>query len=110
MEHDTKKYEVIIDSAANDKMYEHFEFLARVKVCAATKVLNKLIADIHSLTSTPFINPAYNRPYLSIGKYRYKISSKRYHIIYQVFETFVFVDDIHDSRQDDDKSLLFVLK
>jgi len=101
MEND--KYQVIIDPSASDKLYEHFEFLARVNVDAANRLLDKLLSDIRSLESMPFRNPVYNRPYLPIGKYRYMISNKRYHIVYQISDSFVFVDDILDSRQVDDK-------
>jgi len=101
MENNT--YQVIIDPVANDKMYEHFEFLARVNVEAANRLLDNLLSDIRSLESMPFRNPVYNRPYLPVGKYRYMISNKRYHIIYQVSDSFVFVDDIQDSRQADNR-------
>jgi plasmid stabilization system protein ParE len=101
MEND--KYQVIIDPAANSKMYEHFEFLARANVDAAYRLLDSLLSDIKSLESMPFRNPVYNRPYLPVGKYRYMISNKRYHIVYQICDSFVFVDDIQDSRQSDDR-------
>ena len=106
MQNEEKIYDVIIDSAANDRMFEHFEFLARVSVSAADKLLDKLLADIQSLEKLPHRNPTYNRPYLPPNKYRYMVSSERYNIIYQIDGDFVFVDDIQDSRQDDDKNVL----
>jgi len=106
MQNKEKIYDVIIDPAANDRMFEHFEFLARVSVSAANKLLDILLADIQSLKKLPYRNPSYNRPYLLPGKYRYMVSSERYSIIYQIDGDFVFVDDIHDSRQDNDKSVL----
>jgi len=101
-----KVYHVIIDPAANDRMYDHFEFLARMSVPAANKLLDNLITDIMSLESMPFRNPVYNRPYLQPDKYRYMISNKRYRIVYQVDGNFVYVDDIQDMRQADDKNLV----
>ena len=105
MQNEKSVYDVIIDSAANDRMFEHFEFLARVSVSAADKLLDKLLADIQSLEKLPHRNPSYNRPYLTPGKYRYMVSSERYNIIYQIDGDYVFVDDIQDARQDDDKNI-----
>ena len=106
MEPEEKVYQVIVDPAANDRMSDHFEFLARVSVPAANRLLDELLIDIKSLETSPFRNPEYSRPYLQPGKYRYKVSGKRYRIVYQVDGDFVFVDDIQDCRQDDDKSIL----
>jgi len=35
-----KEYKVIVDPAVNDKMYDHFEFLARVNELAAERLLD----------------------------------------------------------------------
>jgi len=40
MEHEEEVYQVIVAPAANDRMYEHFEFLARVSVEAADRLLD----------------------------------------------------------------------
>ena len=106
MTHEEKEYQVVVDPAANDRMQEHFEFLARVSVSAAERLLSDLITDMRSLRTSPLRNPPYNRQYLPIGKYRYMLSCKRYRIVYQIDGDFVFVDDIQDCRQDDDKSIL----
>ncbi|MCL2163410.1 MAG: hypothetical protein FWH55_03235 [Oscillospiraceae bacterium] len=60
-------YEVEVDPAANDQMYEHFEFLARASETAAEKLLEDLVVDIHSLEKLPYRNPVYDRPYLPKG-------------------------------------------
>jgi len=106
MKNDEKVYRICVDPAANDRMFEHFEFLARVSIVAADKLLEQLLSDIQSLENLPHRNPTYNRLYLPSGKYRYMVSSERYNIIYQIDGDIVFVDDIQDSRQDDDKSVL----
>ncbi len=106
MKRDEKVYQVIIASDANDRMYDHFEFLARVSVDAANRLLDELLEDILKLRTDPFRYPVYNRPYLPVGKYHYMLSNKRYRIVYQVIDDQVFVDDIQDCQQDDDKSIL----
>ena len=107
MENEEIIYDVIVDPAANDRMFEHFEFLARVSETAAEKLLDELIKDMRSLEKMPYRNPVYDRPYLISGKYRYMMSGDRYRIVYQIEGNIVFVDDIQDCRQDDSKSLLF---
>ena len=107
MKNEGKVYKVIIDPAANDRMYDHFEFLARVSETAAEKLLTGLVTDIRSLEYMPYRNPMYNRPYLKSGKYRYIVSCGRYRIVYQIEENTVFVEDIQDCRQSEDNSLLF---
>jgi plasmid stabilization system protein ParE len=101
-----KAYQVIISSDVNGRMYSHFEFLARVSVTAANKLLDGLLKNIRNLRTNPFRYPVYNRPYLPVGKNRYILSNKRYRIIYQIIGNQVFVDDILDCRQYDDKSIL----
>ena len=103
---DENVFDVIIAPAANDRIAEHMEFLARVNETAANNLLDQLLKSIRSLSTLPHRNPPYNRPYLPLGKYRYLISAKRYRIIYQIDGGFVFVDDIEDCRQSDEKSML----
>ena len=44
-----KKFHVSVSQAANDRMYDHFEFLAKVSETAARNLLSKLLLDIKSL-------------------------------------------------------------
>ena len=101
MNSEDKVYRVVIDSTINDKMYDHFAFLAQVSEAAAEKLLDELVAGIRSLEYMPYRNPVYNRPHLKSGKYRYMISCEKYRIVYQVEENTVFVEDIQDCRQSD---------
>ncbi|MCL2566220.1 MAG: type II toxin-antitoxin system RelE/ParE family toxin [Defluviitaleaceae bacterium] len=94
MDKDEKNYNVLIDPAANDKMYGHFEFLAKVSETAAEKLLDGLIEDIRPLEYMPHRNPVYYKPHLRNGKYRYMISQERYRIVYQIEENMIFVTDI----------------
>jgi mRNA-degrading endonuclease RelE of RelBE toxin-antitoxin system len=101
-----KKYNIRVAPAVNDRIAAHFEFLAMVSENAAHELLEELIKDIKLLETNPQINPYLDRPYIEHGKYRYKLSYGRYRIVYQIVNDTVFVDDIQDCRQDDDKSLL----
>ena len=92
------EYVVIIAPAANDRMFDHYEFLARVSEAAARKLLSRLLKDIRSLGFMPYRNPVFNCPYLKSSKYRYMISCDRYRIVYQIENDTVFVDDIQDCR------------
>ena len=107
MEIDEIVYKVIVDPAANDRMYDHFEFLARVSESAAERLLEELVNDIRSLGYMPYRNPVYDRPYLKNGKFRYMLSAGRYRIVYQIENNVVYVDDIQDCRQSDANNLLF---
>ena len=106
MTNEETAYTVVVAPEANDRMYDHFTFLAQVNESAAEKLLDRLVADIRSLEHMPYRNPEYNRPYLQSGKYRYMMSADRYRIVYQIEGTTVFVDDIQDCRQADSRSML----
>ena len=106
MENDEKIYTVIIDPHASDRMTDHIEFLARVSENAANSLTDELTTDMRSLETLLYRNPVYNRPYIPLDKYRHMISGKRYRIVYQIDGDFVFIDDIEDCRQSDEKSVL----
>ena len=101
-----KKYKVFVSPSANDRMRDHFLFLAQVSEKAANDLLNQLVKDIQSLEFMPQGNPYLDRPYLEERKYRYKLSYRRYRIVYQIINENIFIEDIQDCRQDDEKSLL----
>jgi len=101
------EYTVIVDPAANDRMFDHLEFLSQVSEAAAERLLAELVKDIRSLENMPYRNPVYDRPYLPRGKYRYMMSGGRYRIVYQIDAETVYVDDIQDCRQSDSSSLLY---
>jgi mRNA-degrading endonuclease RelE of RelBE toxin-antitoxin system len=87
-------------------MYDHFAFLAQVSPVGAEKLLEALTKDMKSLESNPHAYPYYHRPHSNPRKYRYVLSYSRYRIVYQVMNDKVYVDDIQDCRQDDDKNLI----
>jgi plasmid stabilization system protein ParE len=98
--------QVFIAPAVYDRMYEHFLFLAKVNENAARRLLDTFMKDIRSLASMPGAYPVYDRPFLPKGKYRYMLSGKRYRIVYQIADDTIYVDDVQDCRQDDDKNLV----
>ena len=102
-----KVFHVFVEPAANDRMAEHMEFLARVSEDAANRLLDEMIECVQSLKKMPYRNPFYNRPYLIIDKYRSLLfGNGRYRIVYQISGDYVFIDDIQDCRQSDDKSVI----
>jgi hypothetical protein len=101
-----KTHEIVVNPKANDRMFDHFQFLAQVSVHGAENLLNALTKDIQSLEFMPERYPWFERDYLPPKKYRYMLSGKRYRIVYQIIESTVFVDDIQDCRQADDKNLV----
>jgi mRNA-degrading endonuclease RelE of RelBE toxin-antitoxin system len=105
MESEERTYKVLIAPAANDRMYDHFEFFGRASETAANKLLDELVKDIQSLEHMPYRNPMYDRPYLRRGKYRYMMVRGRYRIVYQIEADTVFVDDIQDCRQAGSRNL-----
>ena len=106
MSNDELLYKVVVSPAVNDRMMEHFEFLARVSETAAHNLLDVLANDMLSLQTLPFRNPVYDRPYVTPLKYRYMVSNKWYRIVYQIVDDTVFVDDVQDIRQGDDKNVI----
>ena len=108
MNNEEQIYIIIVDPAASDRMFEHFEFLAQFSETAAKNLLRGLLADIRSLEFMPYRNPMYSRPYVKSGKYRYMMSCDRYRIVYQIEENIVFVEDIQDCRQSDSHTLLYL--
>jgi len=96
-------FTVKVAHAANDRMCEHFEFLARVNEAAAIQLIEALVSDIRSLERIPSRCPMFERAGIKKGKYRFLISAKRYRVVYQVTGDTVYVDDIQDCRQDADK-------
>jgi mRNA-degrading endonuclease RelE of RelBE toxin-antitoxin system len=100
------QWQVIIAPQAHDRMFEHFEFLARVSQNAAHKLLETLMEDLNALETEPFANPYYESSFVPRHKYRYRLSAKRYRIVFSIDENTIYVDDIQDCRQSDAANLL----
>jgi plasmid stabilization system protein ParE len=103
---DAHSFSVLVSPVAHARMLEHFEFLARVNEAAATKLLDALMCDIRSLAEMPQRNPLYDRPNIPPGEYRWMLSAKRYRFVYEIEGSTVFIEDIQDCRESDEKRLV----
>jgi plasmid stabilization system protein ParE len=99
---DKKEYDVIVSDAALAMLDSHVDFLARVSVNAATRLMNEILDDIESLANNPQRYPAYENPFIPVNRYRRMLSCKRYLILYEIDTAAVFVDYIVDCRSDYD--------
>ena len=96
------EFEVIVSDAALAMLDSHVDFLARVSVSVATRLMDEILGDIESLSENPQRYPAYENPFIAVGRYRRMLSAKRYLIIYEIDAKFVYVDYIVDCRSDYD--------
>lgn len=94
------EYTVIISDAARQMLIEHIRFLAQADADAARKIKTLLLDSIRTLSHFPERHPFISTDFLPANKYRKMVIEKRYLILYQAKEQFVFVDWIMDCRQD----------
>ena len=87
------KYFVQVDIAADEKMYNHIRFLARVSVMAAERLFVALKKAIDSLEDSPKSCPLYISQRPIDAELRYKLCGKRYKIVFEVIGNDVFVYD-----------------
>ena len=103
---ESDKYSVLIDPSAGRRLASHIEFLARVSESAAVHLYKAYEEALGFLEDTPEICPLYV-PQKSIdAQLRYKLFGKRYRIVFEIVENYVYAYDIQDCRQDTDKDLI----
>lgn len=95
-----KVYNVIISDRAMSMLTSHVRFLAQVSKKAALKLKDELITEMKQLDHMPEGYPWLVSPYIPANKYRKKLVSKRYLLIYQIVDDTVYVDYVLDCRQD----------
>ena len=95
-----KKYTVIVSDRAASMLVNHVRFLARVSPEAAKKLHKEIIAEAKALEYMPESYPWLNCDEIPANKYRKKLVSKRYLLIYQIKDDNVYVDYVLDCRQD----------
>ena len=93
-------YDVIVADEAARQIETHVYFVADISTDAAYELNDTLEAAIVSLRDMPERNPFFNGPYLPANKYHKMVISKRYLILYQIRDRFVYVDYVLDCRQD----------
>ena len=94
------EYDVSVSDAAIAMLDSHIDFLARVSVDAATKLMNEILDDIASLSCNPQRFPTYENQFIPDNRYRRMLSAKRYLVLYEIDGKNVYVDYIVDCRQD----------
>jgi len=94
------EYAVTVSDAALAMLDRHVEFLARVNSQAAVKLMDEILNDIASLSQFPERFPVFDSEFIPEGRYRKKLSARRYLILYEVDGNDVCVDYIVDCRQD----------
>ena len=95
-----KRYNVIISDKAMSMLASHVRFLAQVSTSAAMKLKNELIKEMKSLDYMPESYSWLAGTYIPHNKYRKKLVSKRYLLIYQIIDDIVYIDYVLDCRQD----------
>jgi plasmid stabilization system protein ParE len=94
------KYHIIISERAKEMLGMHIRFLAQVNKAAASKLKNRLVAEIRSLQTIPQRFPFFNEDYIPANKYHKLYVENWYLVLYQIKDDTVYVDWILDCRQD----------
>ncbi|CUH97389.1 hypothetical protein P22_3517 [Propionispora sp. 2/2-37] len=100
MDNENRSYTVIISGEATQRLVAHARFLAQVNEAAALRLIEFFRETAKSLEQFPERNPGLADPLIIAGKYRKLLLEKRYLLVYQIKETFVYVDAVVDTRQD----------
>ena len=100
------KYTVKVDILAKYKMSNHARFLANVSIPAAKRLRNAYNTALKSLRSNPQRCPLYVSSIDIEEELRYLLFSGRYRIVFEIVDKYVYVYDVQDCRQDDDKNLI----
>ena len=99
-------YHVFVDPEADQRLAEHMEFIAKVSEKAALKLFDAYKDALEFLECYPESCSLYY-PQIPINEeLRYKLFYKRYRIVFEIIKNEVYIYDIQDCRQDDDKNLI----
>ena len=102
----SSKYTVQVDRAAYAKMYSHVRFLAQVSVPAAQRLEDTFSAALETLEENPCGYLRYEPQSEIEAKLHAMLFGKRYRMVFEIRDDTVYVYDIQDCRQDDDKRLV----
>lgn len=95
-----KKYTVIVSDRAASMLANHIRFLARVSPKTAKRLHKEIVAETKVLEYMAECCPWLICDEIPANKYRKKLVSKRYLLIYQIKDDKVYVDYVLDCRQD----------
>lgn len=95
----SKQYQVVIADRARDMLLELVRFVAQPSQQGADSLRIKIIESAKSLESFPERHPWLSEPMLPAHKYRKMVIDKRYVLLYQVKNDYVYIDYILDCRQ-----------
>ena len=99
----SKKYNVEFSQRAEDMLYQHTEFLARVSVGAARRLIKSAKELRSKLKTNPEMYPYADEldvPGIPYKTYRKCVFEKRYKALYMIEDNNVFIDAIIDTRQE----------
>ena len=100
------KFNVFVNPSADRKFSDHLEFLSRVSEIGAARLYEDYEITLNFLESTPKACPIYI-PFNHIDvELRYKLFGNRYRAVFEIEGSSVYIYDIQDCRQDDNKNLI----
>lgn len=94
-----KKYRVIVASRAEVMLLRHVDFLARVSVAAARKLVSEYRSSLTKLKKNPERFPFLDLENVPPRLYRKCLFYGRYELIFLIADETVFVDAVRDCRQ-----------
>jgi hypothetical protein len=94
------KYTVIISNKATKMLISHARFLTNVSEETAQRLIDDFTLSAKSLETIPNKNPWFYDSVIPVNKYRKLLFYKRYLMIYQIKNNWIFVDYIVDCRQE----------
>ena len=93
-------YNIVVSDAALAMLDAHVDFLTKVSVKAAQRLVDEIIGEIESLSENPQRFPMYENQFIAGNRYRRMLCAKRYLVLYEIDQSTVSVDYIVDCRQD----------
>jgi plasmid stabilization system protein ParE len=93
-------YKIIVSEKAKKMIGEAIAFIANVDKEAAIKTKDMIINGIKSLNSLPERFPFFNVDFIPKNKYHKIFIEKWYLVLYQIKDTYIYVDFVLDCRKD----------
>lgn len=97
-------YTVIVSTAAREAFHMHVEFLARVSIPSAKRLVASFRKELGKLAKDPFPYPNEDSPALPPGTYKKAFISHWHKMVFLIDKQYVYIDYVVDCRQSDEKS------